>query len=95
MQKFLLFILISAFSLNMQAQNGKIISDPNAETRNVNGFHAIKVSGGIDLYLTQGNDEAVAVSAADPDARQRIRAEVENGVLKIYMDNKGMHWSWH
>src|ERR1700733_440174 len=95
MQKFLLFILISAFSLNLLAQNEKIISDKNAETRDVKGFHAIRVSGGIDLYLTQGNDEAVAISAADADVRQRMRTEVEDGVLKIYMENKGMHWSWH
>jgi hypothetical protein len=95
MQKFLLFMLISAFSLNSRAQNEKIIADKNAETRNVKGFHAIRVFGGIDLYLTQGNDEAVAISAADADVRQRIRTEVEDGVLKIYMDNKGMHWGWH
>jgi hypothetical protein len=95
MQKFLLFILISAFSLNVKAQNEKIISDKNAETRNVKGFHAIRVSGGIDLYLTQGTDEAVAISAADEDVKQRMRTEVEDGVLKIYLENKGMHWGWH
>jgi hypothetical protein len=83
----LLFISIGAFCQN------KIINDKNAQTRNVSGFHAIKISGGIDLYLTQGN-EAVAVSASDVDVRNRIKTEVENGVLKIYLDREGFHWNW-
>jgi hypothetical protein len=76
------------------AQGGKVIEDKNAEKRNVSGFHAIHVSSGIDLYLTQGSDEAVAVSASDIEFRDRIKTEVENGVLKIYFDSKGFHWNW-
>ena len=74
------------------AQNDKVINDKNAQTRNVRGFHAVEISGGIDLYLTQGGDEAVAVSAAELEWRDRIRTEVADGVLRIYMDTKGFHW---
>jgi hypothetical protein len=95
MKKLLLFVLISALGTVSQAQNDKIISDRNAETRNAKGFHAISVSGGIDLYLTQGNEEAVAVSASDLELRDRIKTEVEDGVLKIYLESRGMHWVWH
>ena len=95
MKKLLFFVFISALGLISQAQNEKIFPDKNAETRNVKGFHAIRVSGGIDLYLSQGNDEVVAISASDRDVRDRIKTEVEDGVLKIYMDDKGMHWGWH
>jgi hypothetical protein len=35
----------------------------------------------------------VAVSAAEISDRDKIRTEVSNGVLKIYMDNKGFHWN--
>jgi hypothetical protein len=83
----LLFIGLCTFS------QSKLIGDRNAQKRNVSGFHAISVSGGIDLYLSQG-DEAVAVSASDIDMRNRIRTVVENGVLKIYLDREGFHWSW-
>jgi len=77
------------------AQSPKIINDKNAQTRDVKGFHGVKVSGGIDLYLSQGN-EAVAISASDLDVRDHIRTEVENGILKIYLDNRnGLHWGWH
>jgi len=89
-------ILAAAFlfaSVFAYAQNSKVINDPNAQVRNIKGFHAIRVSHGIDLYLSQG-DEAVAISASDADTRNRIITEVENGVLKIYMENKGMHWDW-
>ena len=65
----------------------KTIHDPNIEVRSASGFHAIEVSSGIDLYLSYG-DEAVAVSAKDVDARNRMKTEVKNGVLKIWFDWK-------
>jgi hypothetical protein len=68
------------------AQN-KIINDPNAEPRNVKGFHGIKVSTGIHVYLTQSNEESVVVSANEAKYRERIITTVENGILKIYYDN--------
>lgn len=67
----------------------KTIHDPNAVTRNARNFHAIDISDGIDLYLSQDNEEAVAVSASDKDYRDKIAVEVVDGVLKIYFDNQG------
>lgn len=66
----------------------KVIYDPNAEVRTVKNFHGIKVSGGIDLYLSSG-DEIVAVSAADTKYLQNIKTEVDNGILKIWFEGKG------
>jgi hypothetical protein len=71
----------------------KTINDANAEKRNVSGYHAIEVSGGIDLYLSQG-DESVAVSASETKFRDRIKTEVKDGVLKIYFErnkNSNVH----
>ncbi len=68
----------------------KTINDPNAEKRNVSGFHAVEVSGGIDLYLSQG-DEAVAVSAVETKYRDKIIAKVVDGVLKIYYEKEDKH----
>ena len=84
-------LLLIAFVGNAQ----KTINDPNAQVRTVGSFHSIKVSGGIDLYLSSGA-EAVAVSAREVEFRDRIKVEVENGVLKIgyeWKDMKGMVWS--
>ena len=78
-----LALLVSTF---LMAQ--KEINDPNAEVRQVKGFHAIKVSTGIQLVLNQSNTEAVAVSAETTEQRDKIKTVVENGVLKIYYDNE-------
>ena len=65
----------------------KTFNDKNAQTRNVKGFHGIKISNGIHLYLSQGNEEAVAVSASRQEYIDKIKTEVDNGVLKIYYDH--------
>ncbi len=44
-----------------------------AQVRKVSGFHAIKVSTGIKVYLSQGT-EAVAVSASKEEYRDKIIA---------------------
>lgn len=74
------------------SQDHKAGDDKNAETRDVKGFHAVEVSGGIDLYLNPG-DETVAVSASDPAIRDHMRTEVVGGVLKIYLENTHGQWN--
>ncbi len=85
MKKIFFSCLFASAVFTVAAQ--KIINDPNAEVRSAKGFHAIKVSGGIDLYLSQG-DEAIAVSAKDAETARHIKTEVDNGVLKIWYDWK-------
>lgn len=85
---FTILLLPLAYAVNAQ----KVINDPNAQVRNVSGFHGIEVSGGIDLYLSNG-EEAVAVSAKDEDATNHIITEVKDGILKIYRENKGFVWN--
>ncbi len=76
------------------AQDSKVINDPNAQKRSVGDFHGIRIGGGIDLFLTQGSEEAVAVSANDKEYRDRIVTEVRDGILHIYLDDK-FHWNWN
>ena len=80
--------------LGTMAQD-KVINDPNAERRSVSGFHSISVSGGIDLYLTQSNEGAVAISASKKEYMDKVKTVVENGVLKIYYDSDNwFSWGW-
>ncbi|HWI94317.1 MAG TPA: head GIN domain-containing protein [Flavisolibacter sp.] len=91
MKKVILILLAVFFVATGSAQ--KTVHDANAEVRNVTDFHAIEVSGGIDLYLSNG-DEAVAVSANNKEVRDRIITEVKDGVLKIYFDwKKGLKFN--
>lgn len=59
--------------------NGKIVKQERA----VSGFHAISVSGGIDVYIIPGNTEK-AVVETDENIQEAIITTVSNGVLKIY-----------
>lgn len=89
--KKLLFVLACFFSFSAFAQDNKIFNDANASARVLNGsFTGIRVSSGIDLYLTQSDKEAVAVSAPDAEKSARLKTELVNGVLKIYYDHKGI-----
>lgn len=84
MKKIFALALTCLVSLSMLAQ--KQINDPNAEQRSVGKFHGIKASHGIEVILTQGSSEALAVSASTIEYRQRIITEVKNGVLHISYD---------
>jgi hypothetical protein len=92
---FLLFFLMAGVH-GLHAQNQKnIVVDANAEPRSVSGYTAIEVSGAIDLYLSQGTEEGVAISASSDEIRQRIKTELRGSTLQIYFDSKGINWrSW-
>ena len=83
---YLSFLLLADISLSVAAQ--QTISDPNAVKREVSSFHGIEVATGIELFLTEGSSEEVAVSASNLEYRDRIVTEVVNGVLKIHYDSK-------
>jgi len=53
------------------------VYDANAEVRNVGSFSKIKVSSAITLYLSQGKEQAVAVSAGDKEYTPRIKNSSE------------------
>src|SRR5215210_1554209 len=82
-----IFPLLSLLCITAFAFGQKTINDPNAEVRKVSSFTGVSVSGGIDLYLSQG-DEAVVVSAAKSEWRDKIKTEVVDGILKIGYDSK-------
>ena len=87
-----IFIALAGSFLMLAAHAQKtIINDPNAEVRPVKGFHGIEVSNAINLYLSQGDEETVVVSANDLKWREFIRTEVDNGILKIWLDTR--KWS--
>jgi hypothetical protein len=91
--KKLFLSLLTIISLHSFAQD-ITVNDANAEKRTLNAsFSAIHVSDGIELLLTQGNEESIAVSASDPKFMERFKTEVVDGTLKIYYDNKTMVWN--
>ena len=60
----------------------------NGETRNVGNFSGIEVSTGVNVVFKQEDATNLKVFA-DSDKLQYVVTKVENGVLKVYIDNKG------
>ena len=91
--KKLFLSLVTLISVAAFAQEKTVMADANAQKRTLNAsFTGISVSDGVDLYLTQGNEESIAVSASDEKYMERFKTVVEDGILKIYYDNKGINW---
>lgn len=89
MKKLSLLAVLLFAGIVMSAQK---FNDPNAEIRTASGFHGINVSSSFDVYLSQGNNEAVAVSAASASDRAKINVEVKDGILVIGLD-KSVKWN--
>ena len=87
MKQLFFLLLASLLVLDGWAQK-TIVHDPNAVERPVKGFHGIDVGSAIDLYLSQGDEEKVVVSARDPKWRDRIVTEVVDGILRIRLEGK-------
>ncbi len=84
-------LLLLLLPVAMMAQK-QVIKDEHAQPRTIGSFHAIRVSNAIDLFLSQSDEEALAVSAIRPEFRDRIKTVVEEGVLKISYDDEGKWW---
>ena len=94
MKKIKVMLIAMLVSAGLFAQ--KTINDPNAEPRNLSGFHAIKVSNAFTVYISQGNEDAVAISATKAEYREKIITKVENGVLIIKFDDDKKFWkNWN
>jgi len=92
--KILVCLFFALFSQYAFAQNEAVINDPNAQERSLSeSFSSISVSDGVTLYLTQGNEEVLAVSASDAKYEERFKTTVKNGDLKIWYDNQGINWT--
>ncbi|MBX9785694.1 MAG: DUF2807 domain-containing protein [Chitinophagaceae bacterium] len=90
MKKLILLVSFISTGLLLTAQDATF-NDANAEKRSVKPFRSIKVADGIDLYLSQGAEESVAVSASRDEYLNRLKTEVVDGVLKIYYDRESLN----
>jgi len=80
--KIIVALLLAVISGSAFCQS-TVINDPNAEVRSILPFVGIKLSGGIDVYISHGDSCALAVSASEEKYRDRITSAVKNGILEI------------
>lgn len=77
------------------AAQKQVINDPNAQERSLSGpFRAIQLSNAFECYISQGGEEAVAVSASTPELRSNIRVSVENEVLTVKFIEPEQFWKY-
>jgi len=82
---FLSLLMICAVTVNY---GQAVFHDKDAELRQVGDFEGVEVSSAIDLQLSQGNENSVAVSAPGDANRAGIKTEVRKGILHIWYENK-------
>ena len=86
-----LFLFIGLALLQPLFAQKQVVVDPNAQVREIQGtFRSISVSGGIEVFLSQSNDRALAVSASREKEIDHIITVIENGELKISLKDKSV-----
>ncbi len=87
MKKFKNVLFYLLFTMLIGLNTAAIAAGENIQNRNLKNFNAIKVSAGIELYLSMSDEESVKVEA-DKDIIDDIKTEVKDGVLHIYVKQK-------
>ncbi len=93
MRKILLVLAIAATGVFCKGHKVNEAYNDVEKVREVKSFDAIEVSGAIDLTILQGTEEGVSVNSTSDELIARTKTVVENGVLKIYLDDKGWNLS--
>jgi len=89
--KLLFTLVFSVITFIGIASNG---NSDKTETRQVSNFNGIKVSTGIDLYITMGASEEVKI-VADDEIIDDLITEVKDGTLRIYMKQTNNWFNWN
>lgn len=85
------FLLLFVLSLSVTAQDP--ITAANVDKRNVRGFHAVETSAGIQVVLTKGDKEELAVTASHPEMLEKVKTVVSsNGTLRITRETNWRFW---
>ena len=71
----------------------KVVYDDNAQKRTINSFHAIETSSGIEVIISKGDKEELAVSVGNTDYLNEVSTVVENGTLKISRQGDWKFWN--
>ena len=94
--KSIVLMLLVVLGITVQESNAQIlVNDANAEVRSVDAFSGVELGGGISAYISQGKEQAVAVSAEDAKNVAKIKTEVRNGILRVYVESGVWNsWNW-
>jgi hypothetical protein len=86
---FLLFFSASVVAQEKAIRDAHAVKYPLSES-----FHSVQVSSAIECYLSQGEEESLAVSAYPEELGGHVLISVDKGVLKVRMDESKKWWSY-
>jgi len=94
MKKTGLLLITALFSLTtlLAQKDEKVVYGDNVQKRSIGSFKAIDASSGIEVIITKGDKEELAVSVSRPEFFDEVRTTVQNGVLKITRSNDWNFW---
>jgi hypothetical protein len=93
MKGWILAIWLLSLVMVTKGQEKKVVLDPNAQKREVGSFTGVKISGSIELILSQGPESTVAISAGDESDIEKIVTEVRGGILYIELKDRKNWWN--
>ena len=86
MKKIILSFAVILLAVSaIQAQ--KVVYGDDVQKRTISSFHAIETSSGIEVIISKGDKEELAVSVGDKAYIDEVRTVVENGILKVSRSN--------
>lgn len=77
-----LFVLIVPVVIAAAVSSSSAIADVATETRNISEFHAVHITGGVELTVRRGEAPSLVISGKREDIAA-LRTEVKDGVLVI------------
>ncbi len=92
MRKYLVITgLFLAFGFSLNAQ--KVVYGEEVQKREISGFHAIETSSGIQVNISKGDKEELAISVGNTDYLDEVITRVDGGVLKISRSDNWKFWN--
>ena len=91
MKKIWISFVVALMAIS-SAMAQKVVYDDNAQKRTIGSFHAIETSSGIEVIITKGDKEELAVTVGDKDYLNEVSTVVKNGVLKISREGDWNLW---
>lgn len=88
-------ILFAAFMTLVGAASfaQKVVYGDNVQQRSIGAFHAVESNSGIEVIMSRGDKEELAVSVGNMEYMDEIRTVVEGGVLKISRSSDWKFWN--
>lgn len=91
MKKIVVSFIACTLAFASMAQ--KVVYGENVQKRDVHSFHAIETNSGIEVVISKGDKEELAVSVGDMQYMNEVKTEVENGILKISRTDNWKLWN--